>query len=424
MSSTHIDADRLLQSARDARARGLSGEELRLLDTAVEAAPDNSRVLNARGMRALADNDHDRAIDAFERATAADPGEPALWLNLATVHRAKGDDEGERKALRAALDIDQLQMTAQVRMAELLGRQGKLSEAAKHWSAVVQLGQATEAPSPGVRDAVASGRAFLENHNAAYASILDAELGEAVTDDAHGRRFRACVDYMLGRRRVYRNECEGIYYPFLPADEFFDRGLFRWFAELEARTPEIRAEALTLLGSASDDIKPYVRLDRGTPENKWSTLDGSLDWSACFLWEYGVRNELVCDRCPATAAAIEAVPQKRIPGKAPTAFFSILKPGAYIPPHTGVSNTRAIVHLPLVVPAHCGFRVGGETREWVEGQAFAFDDTIEHEAWNKSDQPRIVLILDVWNPHLSADEQAWLSKLYSVADRGISAPGH
>ena len=107
-------------------------------------------------------------------------------------------------------------------------------------------------------------------------------------------------------------------------------------------------------------------------------------------------------------------PDATIPGKAPSAFFSILRPGKHIPPHTGVTNTRAIVHLLLVVPGQCRFRVGGETREWVEGEAFAFDDTIEHEAINESDKDRIVLIFDTWNPHLSERERELLRQFYAL----------
>jgi aspartyl/asparaginyl beta-hydroxylase (cupin superfamily) len=65
----------------------------------------------------------------------------------------------------------------------------------------------------------------------------------------------------------------------------------------------------------------------------------------------------------------------------------------------------------LVVPEGCGFRVGGETREWRPGQAWAFDDTIEHEAWNDSDKPRAILILDVWNPLLTGPEQVAIRSL-------------
>ena len=105
-----------------------------------------------------------------------------------------------------------------------------------------------------------------------------------------------------------------------------------------------------------------------------------------------------------------------LPGRAPNAFFSLLKPHARIPPHTGVTNTRAIVHLALDIPPDCGFRVGGETRQWVAGQAFAFDDTIEHEAWNHSDQRRAVLILDCWNPQLSDHERAAIARYCAVLD--------
>jgi aspartyl/asparaginyl beta-hydroxylase (cupin superfamily) len=101
----------------------------------------------------------------------------------------------------------------------------------------------------------------------------------------------------------------------------------------------------------------------------------------------------------------EVVPRCRVDGRAPTAFFSILEPNTRIPAHTGVTNTRLTVHLPLVVPPNCGFRVGATTREWIPDQAWVFDDTIEHEAWNLSDTPRAILIFDIWNPLLTAAER-------------------
>jgi len=94
-----------------------------------------------------------------------------------------------------------------------------------------------------------------------------------------------------------------------------------------------------------------------------------------------------------------------VDGRGPTAFFSILDANTQIPAHTGVTNTRLTVHLPLIVPPECGFRVGSEVREWVPGQAWVFDDTIEHEAWNRSDLPRAILIFDIWNPLLSSAER-------------------
>jgi aspartate beta-hydroxylase len=86
-------------------------------------------------------------------------------------------------------------------------------------------------------------------------------------------------------------------------------------------------------------------------------------------------------------------------------MFSLLAPRTRIPPHTGVANTRLVCHLPLIVPADCGFRVGATIREWKPGEAFVFDDTIEHEAWNDSDELRVVFICDLWAPALGAKER-------------------
>jgi aspartyl/asparaginyl beta-hydroxylase (cupin superfamily) len=159
----------------------------------------------------------------------------------------------------------------------------------------------------------------------------------------------------------------------------------------------------------------------GVPQNKWSKLDKSLDWGAFHLWKEGVRMDEACARAPRTAALVESLPLCRIEGRAPAVFFSILKAGSHIPPHTGVTNVRSIVHLPLIVPDGCSFRVGGETREWRVGEAFVFDDTIEHEAWNRSDQDRAILIIDTWNPHLSEHEREMIVRFYEAADeqRGV-----
>lgn len=407
----------LLTAAASARQRGNPREELGLLTEALSGAPGNPLILNTLGTHGLANGDPARARDNFAAAAAADPGEPTLWVNLATACRQLGDDAGEKAALGRVLDLDRLHFIAQLRLAELHERRGDGRAAAQGWSAVVQLAAQVDNPPPLVADALTRGRHFIATHNSAASDALDGALGDRLSAlGPAARRFQACVDHSLGRRRIYHNECAGMHFPFLPADEFFDRDFFPWMAALEARTEAIRAEVLAIMANGGAAIRPYVQMDKGTPDNKWTPLDGSLDWSACFLWEYGIRNDAVCDLCPETAAALELAPQNRIAGKAPSAFFSILKPGAHIPPHTGVTNTRAIIHLPLVVPDSCRFRVGGETRVWREGEAFAFDDTIEHEAWNDSDRARIVLIFDVWNPHLTPDEQDLLAEFYAITD--------
>src|SRR5205085_1167150 len=259
-------------------------------------------------------------------------------------------------------------------------------------------------------------RAYIEAQRRQLADDLDrvlaADLASASVRD--GRRVRTATNVMLGRRTIFTNDCHGFHYPFLPADEFFDRDHFPWLEQLEAATTDIRAELEAILSDVSPGLAPYVEQPSGVPENKWTPLDKSLDWGALHLWRDGERNDAACARAPRTAALAESLPLCRIAGRAPAVFFSILKAGKSIPPHTGVTNVRSIVHLPLIVPKGCTFRVGGETRPWIEGEAFVFDDTIEHEARNPTGQDRAVLILDVWNPYLSEAERAMICRIYEV----------
>lgn len=388
--------------------------------------PAEAARLNSAGMQALRSKSFVEAERLFVAAAANDAKASALWRNVASARRAQGNDKGELQALNAAIDADRLDFMAWLRKAELHQRTGDEGEALAAWQGVLQLAaQAGEVP-PEIDAALQVGRGFVSAAMARIASAVDSGLEpvRATMDETEKRRSAAFVDLAMGRRRPYFNQCEGLYYPFLPADEFFDRKHFDWMPDIEAATADIRSELNALLADPGDALRPYVRMDKGLPDNKWSGLDHSLNWGACFLWEYGKPNQPVLDRCPKAAAALAALPSAHIPGRSPSAFFSILRPKTHIPAHTGVTNTRAIIHLPLIVPEGCRFRVGGETREWREGEAFAFDDTIEHEAWNDSDQVRAVLIFDVWNPHLTDLEQQLITRYFAAADSTGLNPDH
>ncbi len=95
----------------------------------------------------------------------------------------------------------------------------------------------------------------------------------------------------------------------------------------------------------------------------------------------------------------------------PEVLFSVFTPGTHLLPHRGVTNTRLVGHLPLLVPEDCALSVGGELHAWHEGQVVVFDDTFEHEAWNRSKQTRVVLIFDLWNPYLTEAEQAAVTEI-------------
>lgn len=413
------EIENMLAAAVQASRAGRRGEASQFLLDVLARAGEQPVALNALGVQALEDNDPTSAADLFRRAQAADPGSPELPMNLAKSLRMTGDEAGEQAALESALAIDQLHFMALVRLAELFERQGDIAAAAERWTGVLAMSSMIERPTPALEAMLDHARDCVAGQQAAFAKQVDMGMADARTAFSadENRRFDASIDHLLGRRQIYANSCAGLHFPFLPAEEFFERRHFPWMGEIEAMTDIIRDELTGLLATDSSGFLPYIAMAPGTPVNKWSPLDHKLDWSALHLWKNGQRDDAVCARCPQTAAAVQKLPLADIPGRAPTVFFSLLLPGTHLPAHTGVSNVRTIIHLPLIVPKGCTFRVGGQTREWRVGEAWAFDDTIEHEAWNRSGEVRAVLIFDVWNPYITLAERELLRQFFPIADQ-------
>jgi aspartyl/asparaginyl beta-hydroxylase (cupin superfamily) len=225
-------------------------------------------------------------------------------------------------------------------------------------------------------------------------------------------RFRANA---LRRTKPYHCLPTHYHFPWLPEREFHPRRLFPWLADLEAATADITAEFELVMRAERAELVPYVQYEDHLPMDQWKPLNRNLDWTAIHLLQQGKRVEANAAHCPKTMAVLARLPQPKVPGASPNAMFSLLAPRTPIPPHVGMSNTRLVCHLPLIVPDGCWFRVGAETRSWKAGEAFVFDDTIEHEALNPSDQLRVVLIFDVWAPDLSEVEREAVAALIASA---------
>jgi aspartyl/asparaginyl beta-hydroxylase (cupin superfamily) len=161
-------------------------------------------------------------------------------------------------------------------------------------------------------------------------------------------------------------------------------------------------------------FQPYVQSDASRPPRDYGDLLDNTDWSAFYLIRSGAVAPEAAARCPKTMAALESVPLAWSPGRTPAVLFSLLRPGARIPPHTGYTNARLICHLPLIVPEGCGLRVGNEVRNWIPGETLIFDDSIEHEAWNSSDRLRVVLLFDIWRPELTEAERKLVATLLAA----------
>jgi aspartate beta-hydroxylase len=398
----------LMGACERAVAERRDGDALRALADAEAIQPEHPLVLHEKARRALAAGDPRAARTLLERTVAIAPQHPPFWLSLANVLRVLACPDEELAALDRVLVLDPTHPLALLQKGAVLDLLGKRRTAARvYGNALATLNPQLKLPA-----AVATLVREAQRRVAEGAEELDAFVGQRVKPlrETHGaserRRFERCFDHVLGRARIHVPEPTFMLFPYLRNYEFYAREDFPWLDSIEAATDAIREEFLAVLADDQAGVEPYIAYREGLPLRQWKDLNHSRRWGAYFLWNQGARVEEHIARCPRTAAALAAAPRVDIKGSGPTAFFSILDARTRIPAHHGVTNTRLTVHVPLVVPPGCGFRVGGETREWRVGEAWVFDDTIEHEAWNDSDVPRAILIFDIWHPELTELERA------------------
>ncbi|MEP6484683.1 MAG: aspartyl/asparaginyl beta-hydroxylase domain-containing protein [Rudaea sp.] len=311
-----------------------------------------------------------------------------------------------------ALQIDPDRFVARLRYAHALEIGERSHDALVQYFRAVNDAQAKgrwlspETTAPGLRDAVLYAMNYIDVGRRA---LFDAALApfRASSNSEELQRVERCLDiYLRERPPGYpdpRQKAKFLYFADLPTSAYFARELFPWYGTLEDNTAVIKNELVALLGEQGN-FEPF--LDIPTPELVPQYLGGEKpNWDALFFYRHGRRYDENCARCPETTRIIESLPLVRIAEHAPEICFSILTPGTHILPHHGSTNTRLVTHLPLLVPPDCALTVGGERHVWEEGRCITFDDTFEHEAWNRSNQTRAVLIVDVWNPHLTELEK-------------------
>lgn len=240
------------------------------------------------------------------------------------------------------------------------------------------------------------------------------EVREACGSSALARVERALTGY-LGEWDATppdpRQRPKFFYFPDLPAGPFHDPGLQPWAPRLREAWLDIRAEAAELL-LADRDFESFLGLKPGQSATAYvGGTNPKASWDAYFFYRHGVRLEPQHAQCPTTSAILESIDLCRVGNQAPEVCFSVIRPQSTIVAHHGVTNTRLVMHLPLIVPRDCALNiVDAGTHHWKEGELMMFDDTYQHEAWNNSDQPRLIVLMDCWNPHLTEPEQ-WAVKL-------------
>jgi aspartyl/asparaginyl beta-hydroxylase (cupin superfamily) len=369
-------------------------------------------------MTALREGRHAEARRMFEQLAASGRADANAQLGLAYACLGSGDPGAALAATERVLALEPGNLRALLLKADNLLRSGDARTAVSHYQAVVTAAAAQAQLPPDLAREVGRAQSMCQRHAGQFEVALRQRLSPLGLDDPAAERFAQSLDILFGRRRIYVQEPRNYYFPGLPQVQFYPRASFPWLDAVETATAEIRAELETVL-SDEGAFAPYVRSDPGRPRPQGDVMLDNPDWSAFYLWKDGAVVPSNAARCPRTLAALEGAPLCRLSQRSPSVLFSLLKPHTRIPPHNGLINTRLICHLPLIVPPGCGLRVGNETREWVEGKAWVFDDSIDHEAWNDSDHTRVILLFEVWRPELSEHERALVQAMFSGIDEHV-----
>ncbi|HUR40731.1 MAG TPA: aspartyl/asparaginyl beta-hydroxylase domain-containing protein [Verrucomicrobiae bacterium] len=361
------------------------------------------------------------AVPLLREAARLEPANLDVLENLGLACERTGAIVEARSALERALAGDPQRFVARLMLGFVEHRQGRPLTALAHMKWAFQQARqrgfwldASTTPA-WLHDPVRGANAFMgrfpEEHAAAPLRGAGGDLIRV------GAFIRGTLGLERQRSPDPRQAPKTHYFPGLPPSPWFDPALFPWSRRLEEAFPEILAEYLSV-AHENAGFESFLTFRSAEQVTQYLGTTGPAPaWNAFFFYRHGVRNDENCRRCPKTAALLDDLPLIRLPGATPEICFSILTPGSHILPHRGDSNLRSVVHLGLVVPESCALNVAGEARGWEAGRVLAFDDTYEHEAWNRSESVRAVLLMDAWNPGLTETEKRVLPSVISEFDR-------
>lgn len=382
--------------------------------------PAQVEALNAVGLWLLRAGNMSEALRHFDEALTAEPGHPMTLHNVAQARHAAGDFTGAVEAYRRALAASPGLYVARLALARLIEEQGNPERALPLYFRAI-----TDAQDAGRWRSKASTPATLQpvvEHAMRQINTGRRRLYDQLLAPLHVRfgrealrRVDECLAVYLGEQRGApadtRQRPRFLWFPGLPATPYLDTARVPELAQLEARAPAIRDELLQALDGG---VPATAEAVFGDPKLAAANLvghRGAPAWTGYYFYRHGARRDDNHAACPQTAAALDALPLCRVRDHGPEVLFSVLAPGTHLLPHTGVTNTRVVGHLALIVPDHCALRVAGEEYRWTEGRTVLFGDTYLHEAWNRSGERRVVLIFDLWHPDLSAPERVALKEL-------------
>ena len=427
-ASPALAVESLIEQARAHARQGRIAQAEAVYRETLAITPDHAEALNFVGMCGLARGEHAEAVRMLQRASELEPAQPEIWKTLGLVHMGAGHAAEALAAFDHALQLDPDHFVTRLHRGAAMERLGRTYDAvASYFGAIVAaqnrgLWLSDDTTPTGLRPVVKHAmRSVNANRRNLLLEIL-APLRQQHGAEALRRIEHGLAIYLGDEPANYpdpRQRPKFFYVPGLRTQPYFERESFPWHAELEEHTQVIRAE---LLGVLREDhgIEPFLGTNDNELLKQQKLLDGTrgpAEWNAFFFHRHGEVFRQNASRCPRTTEVLDSLPLVHIREHAPEVLFSVLTPGSHILPHHGITNTRLVTHLPLIVPGDCAIRVGGIDHVWQEGRCVTFDDTFEHEAWNRSDKVRAVMIMDSWHPDLSEVEREAISLLVgSIGD--------
>ena len=382
------------------------------------ASADSSAAatLAARGVQALQSGNAKAAQSSFRAALALRHKDPASWFGLALACARDGQDDDALAAIVTCLEQEPHNLRALLFKGDHHTRTGSTRKALAAYQGALRLAQRNSQLPGDVQQGLARAQQQCERFAKDYRDYLMDQLSAANYQPGVGR-FDEALAIAFGEATPQPQQPTRFFYPGLAPVPFFDPALFPELDQILAATPAITEELQALLGD-QNVFTPYIASNPDSVPLNDTALLNDADWGAYYFFDAGEPVPASAEACPHTFALLSDLPLPHIPGSTPHALFSKLAPQTHIPPHTGLINTRVICHLPLLVPPACGgLRCGNSHRNWQVGTPLIFDDSIEHEAWNRTDQTRVVLIFDLWRPELDSQERALITHLLGAVSR-------
>jgi aspartate beta-hydroxylase len=422
------DINRLFRSAVEAHDSGRGDEALELYVTVLQRAPQHVQAIFRLAMLVSQAGHADEAAPLLEKAIELEPRNGEFRFRFGQALARMGELQRATTELQRAVDFAPENVEALLRLGVLYLRTRRRNDALVAFQRALTLApQLRQWPSD-------------SNLSAEFREVIGIALGElrekfvSFTDDCLRQvQARYPGDDLSRLEAGLRNlgsaksRAENVdakrrpallNFPDLPDTPWFESDEFEWAEHVESATSIVHDELAQLLASQAEFTPYCTETDSANvisaAGTDFSSLAGSMSWNALHLYQNSHLIDKSASQCPNTMALMDSLPMPRIRNHSPEIFFSCLQPDGHIIPHHGLMNVRLTVHLGLVVPEGCGIRVGDETRTWEPGRLLFFDDSYEHEAWNRGASDRVVLILEAWNPHLTAAEREGVEIIFKL----------